>query len=247
MEKKEILRIKDLYVEVEGKEILKGIDFSIKEGETIAIFGPNGSGKTTLILTILGYSGYNIKSGEIIFKDRVLNGIPIFERANLGIGVLFQKPPSIKGVNFKKLLNVIKRKDDYFEYIKILNLENLLNRDVNFGFSGGELKRSELIQLVAQNPDFLIFDEPESGVDLENIKIIGKTISTLLDKEKNIRDRKKAGLIITHTGGILDYVEVDKGYVLFDGKIICEGNPHEILRNIKENGFKGCEECLRKI
>jgi Fe-S cluster assembly ATP-binding protein len=118
---------------------------------------------------------------------------------------------------------------------------------VNLGFSGGELKRSELIQLLAQNPDFLIFDEPESGVDLENIKIIGKTISTLLDKEKNIRDRKKAGLIITHTGGILDYVEVDKGYVLFDGKIICEGNPNEILRNIKENGFKGCEECLRKI
>lgn len=246
MEKKEILRIEDIYVEVYGKEILKGINLSIKEGETIAIFGPNGSGKTTLILTLLGYSGYEIKNGRIIFKDTILNGIPIFKRANLGIGVLFQKPPSIKGVNFKKLLDIIKKNYDYSEYIKILNLENLLNREVNLGFSGGELKRSELIQLIAQNPDLFIFDEPESGVDLENIKVIGKTISTILEKEINIRNRKKSGLIITHTGGILDYVEVDKGYVLFDGKIICEGNPNEILRNIKENGFKGCEECLIK-
>lgn len=246
MEKKEILRIEDLYVEIDGKEILKGINLSIKEGETIAIFGPNGSGKTTLILTLLGYSGYEIKSGRIIFKDTILNGIPIFKRANLGIGVLFQKPPSIKGVNFKKLLDIIKKNDDYSEYIKILNLEDLLNREVNLGFSGGELKRSELIQLIAQNPDLFIFDEPESGVDLENIKVIGNTISTILEKEINIRNRKKSGLIITHTGGILDYVEVDKGYVLFDGKIICEGNPNEILRNIKENGFKGCEECLIK-
>ncbi|MGQ9845162.1 MAG: ABC transporter ATP-binding protein [Caldisericia bacterium] len=239
-----MLRIEDLYVEVDKKEILKGINLSIKEGEAIAIFGPNGSGKTTLILTLLGYSGYEIKNGRIIFKDTILNGLPIFKRANLGIGVLFQKPPSIKGVNFKKLLDIIKKNDDYTKYIKILNLEDLLNREVNLGFSGGELKRSELIQLIAQNPDFLIFDEPESGVDLENIKVIGKTISTILEKEINIRNRKKSGLIITHTGGILDYVEVDKGYVLLDGKIICEGNPNEILRNIKENGFKGCEECL---
>lgn len=246
MEKSEILRIEDLYVEVDGKEVLKGINLSIKVGETIAIFGPNGSGKTTLILTLLGYSGYEIKKGKIIFKDRILNGTPIHERANLGIGVLFQKPPSIKGVKFKKLLDIIKNIDDYSEYIKILNLEELLNRNVNLGFSGGELKRSELIQLIVQNPDFLIFDEPESGVDLENIKVIGKTISTILEKEKNIRNRKKSGIIITHTGGILDYVEVDKGYVLFDGKIVCEGNPNEILRNIKEKGFKGCEQCLTK-
>lgn len=246
MEKKEILRIEDLYVEVDGKEILKGINLSIKEGESIAIFGPNGSGKTTLILTLLGYSGYKIKNGRIIFKDTILNGVPIFKRANLGIGVLFQKPPSIKGVNFKKLLDIIKKNDDYSEYIKILKLEDLLNREVNLGFSGGELKRSELIQLIAQNPDLLIFDEPESGVDLENIKVIGKTISTILEKEINIRNRKKSGLIITHTGSILDYVEVDKGYVLFDGKIICDGNPNEILRNIKLNGFKGCEVCLTK-
>lgn len=246
MEKKEILRIEDLYVEVDEKEILKGINLSIKEGETIVIFGPNGSGKTSLILTLLGYSGYKIKKGRIIFKDTILNGIPIFKRANLGIGVLFQKPPSIKGVIFKKLLDIIKKNNDYSEYIKILNLEDLVNREVNLGFSGGELKRSELIQLIAQNPDFLIFDEPESGVDLENIKVIGKTISTILEKEKIIRIRKKSGLIITHTGDILNYIEVDKGYVLLDGKIICEGNPNEILRDIRKNGFKGCEECQKK-
>ncbi|MBC7195499.1 MAG: ABC transporter ATP-binding protein, partial [Caldisericia bacterium] len=106
------------------------------------------------------------------------------------------------------------------------------------------LKRSELIQLIAQDPDFIIFDEPESGVDLENIKIIGQTMNKLLQKDLNIINRKKSGIIITHTGGILEFVEVDRGYVLFNGKIICEGNPNEILRNVKENGFKGCEKCL---
>ncbi len=244
MEKKEILRIKDLYVEVDGKEILKGINLSIKEGDTIAIFGPNGSGKTTLILTILGFSGYNIKSGEIIFKDKVLNGLSIDERAKLGIGVLFQKPPSIKGVKFKKILEIISKNSEYKDYIEILKLNELIERDINLGFSGGELKRSELLQLIAQNPDFMIFDEPESGVDLENIKIIGDTMNKLLQKDLSIINRKKSGIIITHTGGILEFVEVDRGYVLYDGKILCEGNPNEILRNIKENGFKGCERCL---
>lgn len=244
MEKKEILRIKDLYVEVDGREILKGINLSIKEGDTIAIFGPNGSGKTTLILTILGFSGYQIKSGEIIFKDMILNGLSIDERAKLGIGVLFQKPPSIKGVKFKKILEIISKNGEYKDYIEILKLNELIERDINLGFSGGELKRSELLQLIAQNPDFMIFDEPESGVDLENIKIIGETMNKLLQKDFSIVNRKKSGIIITHTGGILEFVEVDRGYVLYDGKILCEGNPNEILRNIKENGFKGCERCL---
>lgn len=244
MERKEILRVKDLYVEVDGKEILKGIDLSLKEGETIAIFGPNGSGKTTLILTLLGFSGYKVKRGEIIFKGKLLNGLSIDERAKLGIGVLFQKPPSIKGVKFSKLLEIISKNKEYIEYLNILKLNDLIERDINFGFSGGELKRSELIQLIAQDPDLIVFDEPESGVDLENIKIIGETMKKLLQKDLNIINRKKSGIIITHTGGILEFVEVDRGYVLLNGKIICEGNPNEILRNIKENGFKGCERCL---
>jgi len=244
MEKKEILRIKDLYVEVDGKEILKGIDLSLKEGETIAIFGPNGSGKTTLILTLLGFSGYKVKRGEIIFKGKLLNGLSIDERAKLGIGVLFQKPPSIKGVKFSRLLEIISKNKEYIEYLNVLKLNDLIERDINFGFSGGELKRSELIQLIAQDPDLIVFDEPESGVDLENIKIIGETMKKLLQKDLNIINRKKSGIIITHTGGILEFVEVDRGYVLLNGKIICEGNPNEILRNIKENGFKGCERCL---
>jgi len=136
--KEEILRINNLYVEVDNKEILKGINLLIKEGEVISIFGPNGSGKTTLILTILGYSGYKIKSGEIIFKNILLNDLPIYERVNYGIGVLFQKPPSIKGVQFKKLLEIISKNKGYLDYIKILKLDELLDRDINLGFSGGE-------------------------------------------------------------------------------------------------------------
>ncbi|MBC7194986.1 MAG: ATP-binding cassette domain-containing protein, partial [Caldisericia bacterium] len=135
MEKKEILRINDLYVEVDGKEIIKGINLSVKEGDTIAIFGPNGSGKTTLILTILGFSGYKIKKGEIIFKDKIINDLSIDQRANLGIGVLFQKPPTIKGVQFKKFLEIISKNKGYIDYLKILKVEELLSRDLNLGFS----------------------------------------------------------------------------------------------------------------
>ena len=113
------------------------------------------------------------------------------------------------------------------------------------GLSGGEMKRSEIFQLVAQNPQFMMFDEPESGVDLENIKLLGETIKILLEKNKHIIDRKKSGLIITHTGYILDYVSAEKGYVIVDGQIACSSNPFEILRNIETNGFKECAECLR--
>ena len=134
-----------------------------------------------------------------------------------------------------------------------VSFANFLDRDVNAGFSGGEIKRSELLQLMAQNPDLMLFDEPESGVDLENIAVVGNTIASLLQKEcprsqmKSVlqmkRERTKMGLIITHTGHILDYVTVDKGQVLYDGVLSCSTNPREILRCIGEMGYEECVRC----
>ncbi len=245
LDKKDLLVIENLHVEVEGKEVLKGVDLTIKEGETAILFGPNGSGKTTLLMSIMGFNGYNITEGRIIFKGTELNGLPPYERARMGIGVAFQKPPKIKGVKLKSILDIVSKNKDYEDFINILNLSEHVDRDVNVGFSGGEMKRSEILQLLAQSPDLVLLDEPESGVDLENVKILGKVISILLEKHKLIKERKRSGLIITHTGYILDYVEADRGYIMLNGKIICEANPHEILKTIQKSGFKECEKCKR--
>lgn len=242
-DKKDLLVINNLHVEVEEKEVLKGINLTIKEGETAILFGPNGSGKTTLLMSIMGFNGYKITEGKIIFKGEELNGLPPYERAKMGIGVAFQKPPKIKGVKLKNILKIISKSKDYEDFVEILNLKEHLDRDVNMGFSGGEMKRSEILQLLAQSPDLVLLDEPESGVDLENVKTLGKVISILLEKHKLIKERKRAGLIITHTGYILDYVEADRGYIMLDGRIVCEANPHEILKTIQKSGFKECERC----
>ena len=121
-------------------------------------------------------------------------------------------------------------------------MENLIEREVNLGFSGGERKRSEIMQILAQNPGFLFLDEPESGVDLENMDIIGRVLADFLQRH-SIKNRKKAGLIITHTGYILNYVNADKGFILMEGKIMCRGNPYQIFEKIKSKGFKECELC----
>jgi len=120
-----------------------------------------------------------------------------------------------------------------------------LERDVNLGFSGGEVKRSEILQLLAQEPDFIMFDEPDSGVDIENVELLAEEINTLLDKGKKPGLREKSGLLITHLGYILNFVAADTAHVLMDGKIACSGNPAEIIEDIRKEGFHGCVECCK--
>ncbi|MGC8722169.1 MAG: ABC transporter ATP-binding protein [Caldisericaceae bacterium] len=244
-QKPTILKIEGLHVSVEGKEIIKGVSLSIREGETIALLGPNGCGKTTLLMTIMGFNGYEITEGRILFKGKELNHLPPYERARLGIGIAFQKPPKVKGVKLSRIIESIKKDKEYESYIDKLNLAGFIERDVNAGFSGGEVKRTEVLQLIAQKPEFVMFDEPESGVDLENIKLLGGTIAHLLEKDKIVKERKVAGLIITHTGDILDYVEAETGYVMTDGKIICRGYPRDILEDLRKYGFKECGLCQK--
>ncbi len=240
-----MLIIKDLWVEVSGKEILKGINLRIKEGETYILFGANGSGKTTLLNTIMGFSGYKITKGEIIYKGKVLNDLPINERVVLGIGISFQRPPVVRGVKIREVLEIAScNRADPEELADRLAMPDFLDRDVNLGFSGGEMKRSELLQLTAQLPDLVLLDEPESGVDLENMALVGKAINLLLEKHLH-RKREKSGLVITHTGYILNYIEADKGCVLFGGKIGCFGNPREILEDIRNRGYEECVVCKR--
>jgi len=249
-----MLSIEDLQVELAGKTILKHIDLEIKPGETHVLFGPNGSGKTSLLMTIMGYPQYKVIGGKIVFKGEDITHMPINERAALGIGMSYQRPPTIHGLKTRQMVGICARREVHVdELARKVDFEEFLDRDVNAGFSGGEIKRSELLQLLAQNPDLMLFDEPESGVDLENISLVGNTIAELLQKElelplvksriRMMRERTKMGLIITHTGHILDYVDVDKGQVLYDGILSCSTNPREILRCIGEMGYEECVRC----
>ena len=250
-----ILEIDDLAVEVGNKEILSDIHLYIGEGETHVLLGPNGSGKSTLFMAILGFPKYKITRGKIIFKGEDITHMDTTERVKMGIGVSFQNPPAIRGVKLNDLLKIENQaeiKEDLSPEIKNLATElkfddRFLERDVNLGFSGGEVKRSEILQLLAQNPDFIMFDEPDSGVDIENVELLAKKMNNLLDKDKKPGLRKTSGLIITHLGYILNFVQADTGHVLMDGKIACSGNPMEILEDIRKEGFKGCVECCNLI
>ena len=250
-----MLQIENLNVEVDGKRILNGVNLAVGEGETHALFGPNGSGKTSLLFSIAGMPKYKVTEGKIYFRRKDITDAPMNERAKLGIGILYQHPPVIRGVKLRDMVRISlesrspgrKVTDaEIAEMAKKLNLESFLDRDINLGFSGGEIKRTELLQLLAQRPEFVMLDEPDSGVDLVNIGLVGNTINELLEKDKKTIERRNSGLIITHFGNILDFVKADKAYVMMKGKVLCQGNPVEMLEDIRKNGYGECMVCARK-
>ena len=243
-----MLKIDNLHVEVGGKEILHGITMHIKPGETHVLMGPNGSGKSTLLMTIMGFDAYHVTRGSISFNGSDVTHMPVHERARLGMGIMFQRPPSIPGLKLGKMLDVInpeKKPEFVTAAVTRMNMEEFVERDINLGFSGGEIKRSEILQMMVQDPSFIMLDEPESGVDLENIHLMGESIARLLQKNQRFINRKNSGLVITHTGYILDYLDVDKGHVMINGEFKCHGNPREILKLIKEKGYKECLNCAK--
>jgi len=202
-------------------------------------------------MTILGFPKYRVTDGQILFKGEDITDLSTTERVKMGIGVSFQNPPAIRGVKLMDLLKVesgLETEDELTPELRELAAkmkfdESFLERDVNLGFSGGEVKRSEILQLLAQKPDFIMFDEPDSGVDIENVELLAEEINILLDKDKKPGMRRKSGLIITHLGYILNFVSADTAHVLMDGRIACSGNPQEIIEDIRKDGFKGCVEC----
>ncbi|MGB9607004.1 MAG: ABC transporter ATP-binding protein [bacterium] len=240
-----MLLVEDLAVEIDGKPVLRGVNLSIKEGETHILMGPNGSGKTTLLRVIMGLGKYKLIKGKVSWFGKDITSLPPYERAKLGLGIAFQRAPIIRGVTVRQIgKHISNGENDLEEVARQLKCEDLLDRDLNYGFSGGEMKKIELLQLLLQAPRLALIDEPESGVDLDNIAIIGEAINLLLGKKK-VMEKKKSGLIITHTGYILEYVNADYGHVMIDGKIVCEGNPRDLFNQVKEHGYEGCMECAR--
>ncbi len=244
-----ILEVKNLCVEVDGQILLHDLDLTIPDGEVHALLGPNGSGKTTLMMTIIGYPEYRVTKGQILFDGQDIAELDITERARLGIGVSQQRPPTIAGVKLRQILDFVvantpQHTQEIDNLARVFHTESFLERDVNVGLSGGEIKRSELFQLLVTHPRFVMMDEPDSGVDLEAMNVIGEMTNELLARNHATRPKeRRAGLIITHTGNILDYVHADRAHVMLDGYIGCSGNPLILLDQIRECGYEECVRC----
>jgi Fe-S cluster assembly ATP-binding protein len=241
-----MLKIKDLHAEVEGVEILHGIDLEVNAGEVHAIMGPNGSGKSTLAKVLAGREGYRVTAGAVLFEGRNLLDMPPEERAREGIFLGFQYPVEIPGVSnmyfLKTALNAIRRHRglDELDAIDFLALarqkmklvemdENLLNRAVNEGFSGGEKKRSEIFQMAVLEPKLAILDETDSGLDIDALKIVAQGVNAM-------RRPDRAMILVTHYQRLLNYIVPDVVHVLLDGRIVKSGGK-ELALELEEKGY----------
>ncbi len=243
----DILEVKGLSVKVEGNLILKDVTFSLKDGVSHILFGPNGSGKTTLISTIMGLPGYEVVTGKILFLGQDITEKSVDERAKLGIVVSFQNPPEISGVKLGDLLKLCLGKKVNEEFspeeqhqIEAFKLTNFLNRDINYGFSGGERKRSEILQLIFLKPRLLLLDEPDSGVDVESLRLISSEI------QKYLARTASSALTITHKGDIIEYIKSGYACILLSGQFHCFTEPMAIYEDIKRLGYEGCVACRKR-
>ena len=231
-----MLQLHNVSASVGDKEILHDINLTVNAGEVHVLLGPNGSGKSSILAAIMGLSPFEVTEGEILHKGHNISGLDIDERARAGLGMAFQRPPAIEGVSVAEFAAALDAGKALAAEAGALNMGDFAERDVVVGFSGGEIKRWEVLKLFLQSPDFLLFDEPESGVDLEHIAAVGAAVNKLVSQPA--RDGSKRGaLLITHTGLILEHVHADKGHILSNGRIIHSGEPKSLFEHIQKAGY----------
>jgi Fe-S cluster assembly ATP-binding protein len=250
MSRKPILEIRDLHVQVAGVPILKGINLTIGHGEVHAIMGPNGSGKSTLCHVLAGREGYEVTRGQVLYEERDLLAMSPEERAREGVFLAFQYPVEIPGVGntyfLRTALNAIRKHRgeppiDAMDFLRLVREkaklvdidESLLKRSVNEGFSGGEKKRNEILQMAVLDPKLAILDETDSGLDIDALRVVADGVNAL-------RNEQHAVLVITHYQRLLDYLVPDRVHVLLDGRIVCSGG-RELALELERRGYAELE------
>ncbi|MCX6284259.1 MAG: Fe-S cluster assembly ATPase SufC [Bacteroidetes bacterium] len=241
-----LLSIKNLHASINGKEILKGIDLDVNQGEVHAIMGPNGTGKSTLASVIAGREVFDVTSGEVIYKGRNLLKLAVEERAREGIFLGFQYPVEIPGVSITNFMRTAVNEVRKFKgldplgggaFLKLMEekkklvelTSNLANRSVNEGFSGGEKKKNEIFQMAMLEPTLAILDETDSGLDIDALRVVANGVNKL-------RTKDNAFMVITHYQRLLDYIIPDFVHVLFEGKIVKSGSK-ELALELEEKGY----------
>jgi Fe-S cluster assembly ATP-binding protein len=247
------LEIRNLHVSIEDQEILKGVDLNVKQGEIHALMGPNGTGKSTLAYTLMGHPSYEVTEGEVWFKDKNLLELAPDERAHLGLFLAFQYPVSIPGVTVANFLRTainskMKAKDPQSKGISIPDFRRLLKdkmnllkmdnafagRYLNEGFSGGEKKRAEVLQMATLQPEIAIMDETDSGLDIDALRIVSEGVNVLRGPDLGV-------LVITHYQRILNYIKPDFVHIMLDGRIVETGGP-ELALHLEEQGYDWLRE-----
>ena len=246
-----LIEIRDLHVSVEGKEILRGVDLVIEPGVVHALMGPNGTGKSTLSNVIAGREGYDITRGEVLYKGSNILDMAPDERARAGIFLSFQYPVEIPGVAtttfLKASINAVRRargepEIDAMEFLKLVKSkardlgvqEDMLKRSVNVGFSGGEKKRAEMLQMSVLEPQFAILDETDSGLDIDALKVVAEGVNALRKEDRSF-------LVITHYQRLLRYIVPDVVHVFMDGRIVRTGGP-ALAEELEANGYAAYRE-----
>jgi len=247
------LEIRNLHVNIEGKEILKGLDLTVEQGRVHAIMGPNGTGKSTLAYTLMGHPNYTVTDGEVLYKGMNILDLEPDERSRAGIFLAFQYPVAIPGVtvaNFlRSAVNSRRRAENpedkgvpipefrrmLKEKMDLLKMDhNFAGRYLNEGFSGGEKKRAEILQLAALKPEIAILDETDSGLDIDALKIVSEGVNTLAGPELGV-------LVITHYQRLLNYIKPDYVHVMLDGRIVESGGP-DLALHLEEHGYDWVRE-----
>jgi Fe-S cluster assembly ATP-binding protein len=252
------LVVKNLQVNIEDKEILKGVDLTVKQGEIHAIMGPNGTGKSTLAYTLMGHPSYEVTAGEAWFKDQNILDLEPDERSRLGLFLAFQYPVAIPGVtvaNFlRSALNARRRAENpddkgvpvpefrkmLKEQMSLLKMDHeFAGRYLNEGFSGGEKKRAEILQMAALKPEIAILDETDSGLDIDALRVVADGVNALMGSDMGV-------LVITHYQRLLNYIKPDFVHIMLDGKIVESGGP-DLALHLEEQGYDWVREKYEDV
>jgi Fe-S cluster assembly ATP-binding protein len=247
------IEIKNLHVSIDGKEILKGVDLTVEQGKVHAIMGPNGTGKSTLAYTLMGHPNYTVTEGEVFFKGQNVLELEPDERSRLGIFLAFQYPVAIPGVtvaNFlrtainagRRAINPEDKGMPIPEFRKLLKEKmDLLRMDHNFagrylndGFSGGEKKRAEILQMATLKPEIAILDETDSGLDIDALRVVAEGVNALMNKDMGV-------LVITHYQRLLNYIKPDYVHIMLDGRIVESGGP-DLALHLEDQGYDWVRE-----